>query len=210
MPDYSNIMGMMGLEAPSLPEYFGQYFEDVDPRWSQYMGEQFGAAETALGELPGLRRGMLGQLRGGLQERGAAIGRGVQARRAGAGFAGAGAFGREARTARRGLGQEYGLGMYGIGQDIARKEAGVLGGLRGQLGSFMERLMAAGVTPAGDDGYLEPPPPEIDYTKPVEPSGPTVDAMNYYEFLGQTQQGPSDYSYRQYLGYLDDFAQGED
>ncbi len=158
MPDYGSLLGMMGLEAPSLPEYFGQYFEDVDPRWSQYMGEQFGAAETALGELPGLRRGMLGQLRGGLQERGVAAGRGLQARRAGAGFAGAGALDRMGRTARRGLGQEYGRGMWGIGQDIARKEAGVLGGLRGQLGGFLEMLMAADV----DTG-------EEDWTLPAEP-----------------------------------------
>ncbi len=156
MPDYSSLMGMLGLGAGTLPEYFGQYFEDVDPRWTQYMGEQFGAAETALGELPGLRRGMLGQLRGGLQERGVAAGRGLQARRAGAGFAGAGAIERGGRIARRGIEQEYGRGVWGIGQDIARKEAGVLGGLRGQLGGFLEMLMAAdagadagAVTPGG-------------------------------------------------------------
>ncbi len=215
MPDYSSLMGMLGLGAGTLPEYFGQYFEDVDPRWSQYMGEQFGAAETALGELPGLRRGMLGQLRGGLQERGVAAGRGMQARRAGAGFAGAGALDRMGRTARRGIEQEYGRGMYGIGQDIARKEAGVLGGLRGQLGGFLEMLMAADtrVAPAGDTGGL---------TLPGEgwedlPTDPTLDTdpsildiregedlpQGYMDWLAQAGWEDTPARRREYQSFLD-------
>lgn len=144
MPNGS-LMEMMGYEAGGLQELFGQYFQDVDPRWSQYFEPQFETTRTALGELPGLRGGMLEQLRGGLQRRGVEAGRALRGRQAGAGFAGAGAFGREARTARRGLGEEYGRGMWGIEQDIARKRAGLLGGLRGEIGGFLGQLMAADV-----------------------------------------------------------------
>lgn len=146
-----SLMEMMGYKAPDLPTLFGQYFEDVDPRWTEMFAPQFKATQTALGELPGLRGGMLGQLRGGLQQRGVAAGRELQARRAGAGFAGSGAIERLGRTTRRGLGEEYGRGMWGIGQDIARKKAGLLGGLRGRIGSFLEMLMAADVSPATGD-----------------------------------------------------------
>ena len=150
MPDYSSLLGMMGYEAATLPELFGQYFEDVDPRWTQYLEPSFGLAHEALGELPGLRGGMLRQLTGGLQERGVAAGRELRARRAGAGFAGAGAIERLGRTARRGLRQEYGRGMWDIGQRIAGREAGILGALTGKVGTFLERLLAADVTPAGE------------------------------------------------------------
>lgn len=153
MPNGS-LMEMMGYKAGGLPELFGQYFEDVDPRWTQMFEPQFEATRTALGELPGQRRGMLEQLTGGLQQRGVAAGRALQGRRAGAGFAGAGAIERFGRTARQGLEQEYGRGMWGIEQDIARKRAGVLGGLRGRIGSFLEQLMAAGTTAAAG---VQPP-----------------------------------------------------
>lgn len=172
-------MEMMGYQAPDLPTLFGQHFEDVDPRWTQMFEPQFEAARTALGELPGLRGGMLGQLRGGLQERGLTAGRGLQARRAGAGFAGAGALDRMGRTARRGLEEEYGRGMWGIGQDIARKRAGVLGGLRGRIGSFLEMLMAADTEPAAGDGAV-PPADFADYDAYVASIG--MD-MSYDEWV---------------------------
>lgn len=153
MPDYStqNLLQMMGYEAGTLPELFGQHFEDPKDVWSQFLEPSFGLAGEALGELPELRRGMLGQLTSGLQERGATAGRELQHRRAGAGFAGAGALDRAGRVSRRGLGREYESGRWGIGQDIAKREAGILGGLSGQVGSFLQALLAGGAEPGEGD-----------------------------------------------------------
>ncbi len=144
MPDYSSLLGMMGYDASSIQGLLGQYFDEPKDVWSKYLGGEFESAQKALGELPGLRRGMLGQFTSGLQERGIAAGRGIQALRAGAGFAGSGQIGQLQRTGRRGLEQEYGRGAWGIGQDIMKREAGIIGGLRGKTGSFLEMLMASG------------------------------------------------------------------
>ena len=150
MPDYSSLLGTLGYDASSLQGLFGQYFKDVDPRWSQFLEPSFETAQTALGELPGMRRGLLGQLTSGLQERGVAAGRGLQARRAGAGFAGFGALDVLGRTTRGGLEREMGVGRFRIGEDIAKKRAGVLGTLGGKVGGFLEQLLAAGTEPAGE------------------------------------------------------------
>ncbi len=158
MPDYGSLLGMMGYDVGSISGLFEQ-FEDPLASWTERLKPAFGRAQAALGELPGLRGEMLGQLRGGLQERGVAVGRGLRTRRAGAGFAGAGALDRMGRTARRGIEQEYGRGTWGIGQDIARKEAGILGGLTGTVESFLGQLMAADTraAPADDTGSILDP-----------------------------------------------------
>lgn len=160
MPDYSSLLGMMEYEAETLPELFGQWYQDVDPIWTEQLSPAFKLAETALGELPGLRGGMLGQLRGGLQQRGIAAGRALEARRAGAGFAGAGAIERFGRMGRRGLEREYGRGMYGIEQDIAKQEAGILGTLAGKTESFLEMLGLSGVA-RRTTGYYDPGAPGV-------------------------------------------------
>ena len=152
MPDYSSLLGTLGYDASSLQGLFGQYFKDVDPRWSQFLEPSFETAQTALGELPGMRRGLLGQLTSGLQERGVAAGRGLQARRAGAGFAGFGALDVLGRTTRAGFEREADIRRYRIGEDIARKRAGVLGTLGGKVGGFLEQLLAAGTEGLGDGG----------------------------------------------------------
>ena len=150
MPDYSSILGTIGYDASSLQDLFGQYFQDVDPRWSQHLAPSFKTAQTALGELPGMRREMTGQLMGGLQQRGVTAARGLQSRRAGAGFAGFGALDELGRTTRAGFEREAGLGRFRIGEDIARKRAGVLGTLSGKVGGFLSQLLAAGTEAAGD------------------------------------------------------------
>jgi len=184
MPN-GNIMEMMGYEAGGLPELFGQYFQDVDPRWTEMFAPRFEDTRTALGELPGLRGGMIGQLRGGLQERGIAATRGLQAQRAGAGFAGAGALDRTGRTARRGLEQEYGRGIYGIGQDIERRRAGLLGGLRDEIGGFLGQLMAAELEPASEGVTYDSGQSGIPSTGRPGYQGEDVDYGNWRDYRSE-------------------------
>ncbi len=146
-----NLLGMIGYDAESLPDLFGQHFQNVKPIWSQFLEPSFDLAQTALGALPELRGSLLGQLTSGLQERGVAAGRGLQSRRAGAGFAGSGALDQLGQTGRRGLEQEFGRGSFRIGQDIAQKEAGILGALSGKVGGFLQTLLAAGTEAAETD-----------------------------------------------------------
>lgn len=187
-PRWGSLLGMMGYDVKTLPGLFGQYFEEPDPKWARYLEPSFRLAEEALGELPGQRRSMLGQLTAGLQERGVAAGRELQARRAGAGFAGAGALDRFGRTTRRGLEQEYGRGMWGIGQDIARREAGILGALTGKVGGFLEQLMAAGA------GGASITPPDIPVTPVpggeggVEPGAGVNPLMSYDEWFSEMEE----------------------
>lgn len=156
MPNnYGSILSMLGAryeDYPSLEAMFRGERGRYDPLWGRELGSHFAGYQAAMGELPGLRGGMLGQLRGGLQQRGIAAGRGLEARRAGAGFAGAGAIERFGRTGRRGLEQEYGRGMYGIGQDIAGREASYLATLLGKTESYLR-----GIEPTvGDPDYISP------------------------------------------------------
>ncbi len=216
MPDYSSLLGTLGYDASSLQGLFGQYFKDVDPRWSQFLEPSFETAQTALGELPGMRRGLLGQLTSGLQERGVAAGRGLQSRRAGAGFAGFGALDVLGRTTRGGLEREMGVGRFRIGEDIARKRAGVLGTLGGKVGGFLEQLLAADTEPAGDDtttpqGADLPEGYHIEHGNLVPDSGLPSGALPWRDWFDrgiETGRIADDGSghYREYQEYIEGFG----
>lgn len=216
MPDYGSILEMMGYNYPSLEAMFKGERGRSDPLWERELGRSFGSYQTAMGDLPGLRRGMLGQLTSGLQERGIAARRGIQARRAGAGFAGAGALDRMGRTARRGLEKEYGRGMWGIGQDIAGREASLLATLLGQTQEYL-----GGIEPVRGTGrdprYWGEKPEEWTSTgewmgpqgrqplggflREYLPRGEEITPMTFEEFLESSGMSGSqaEYAYNEYL-----------
>ncbi len=137
------LLGLIGYDASSLEELFGQTFKDPKAEWSTLLQPEFKGAAEALGELPGQRRGLLGQLTSGLQERSFTAGRRIAGAAAGTGFAGSGQISQLGEASRRELGGEYGRGSFRITQDIQRREAGILAALKGNVGSFLAMLMAA-------------------------------------------------------------------
>ena len=140
---YSNLLQLIGFDTGSISGLFSD-FKDPKPLWAKLLEPEFKGAQEALGGLPGLRRGLLGQLTGGLQQRSVAAGSGLEGRRAQSGFAGSGQIDQLGQLGRRGLQQEFGRGSFRIDQDIQEREAGILGGLSGKVSSFLEALTASG------------------------------------------------------------------
>ena len=86
----TGLLGQIGYDASSLSDLFGQSFADPKPAWEKFLEPSFDLAREALGELPGQRRGLLGDVTSGLQKKSFVAGRRLEGRSATAGFAGSG------------------------------------------------------------------------------------------------------------------------
>lgn len=180
------LLGQIGYDASSLSELFGQQFAEPKAAWEQFLQPSFTLAQEALGELPGQRAGLLGELSSGLQRRSFVAGRKLAGRAATAGFQGSGQIEQLGELGRRDIGREYTQGRRGIGEDIAKREAGILGALSGNVSSFLQSLVSSGAELASG----------VDYGSTIPPG-----ALPYIEWRNQGGQGGKE----GYLEYLSRF-----
>lgn len=161
MPDFNpystgGLLGQIGYEdVSSLDELFGRTFKDPSDKWAQFLQPSFKLAGEALEELPGQQRGMVGQVTSRLQERSRVAKLRISGAAASTGFAGSGQISDLFRRSGEKIGQEYGSERYRIGQDIQRREAGILAALSGNVSSFLQALLSSGAKlgTAGPGGY---------------------------------------------------------
>lgn len=215
----ADITRMLGVQDPALQQRFGRGLDPLFGTVRKGLGELPELLATLTGQAQtaaGIGRERIGRGfqagRAGLEERGVELGRAGRIGVARAGFAGAGAPGRRERLGRRQLGRQFmdilgarrtGLAgveaglereLFGAGEAVESRRAGLLGSLGTGIQNLLNALISGGVE-FGEDGADVVSRPGVGGTPP--PPG----AMSYIDWRNSGGQGGQE----GYLEYLDRF-----
>lgn len=171
----ADIVRMLGVQDTALHEQFGKGLDPLFGTVRKGLGELPGLLATLTGQArttAGLGRERVGlgfqTGRAGLEERAIGLGRGGRMATARAGFAGGGAIPGAGRRGRRQLGQQFmdilgarrtglagveaGLerGLFGAGEAVESRRAGLFGSLGTGIQNLLNALISGGVEFGGD------------------------------------------------------------
>lgn len=232
----ADITRMLGVQDPALQQRFGRGLDPLFGTVRTGLGELPELLATLTGQAQtaaGIGRERIGRGfqagRAGLEERGVELGRAGRIGVARAGFAGAGAPGRRERLGRRQLGRQFmdilgarrtGLAgveaglereLFGAGEAVESRRAGLLGSLGTGIQNLLNALISGGVQfGAGEtDGDPIPPVPNGDF--PVVTPDPTNTAyLDWLKERGFDAREAGDPSlWQAYQNYLKSRGAGE-